>query len=51
LILSQNGGAVASYLVVGWVGDINDKDHLSPAEAENWGELGKTSKGSDIKVN
>ena len=27
-------------LVGGWVGEINNKDHLSPAEAERWAELG-----------
>ena len=28
----------------GWVGEINNKDHLSPAEAGRWAELGnKTS--------
>ena len=24
-----------------WVGKINNKDHLSPAEAERWAEIGK----------
>ena len=24
----------------GWVGEINNKDHLSPAEAGHWAELG-----------
>ena len=24
----------------GWVGEINNKDHLSPAEAGRWAELG-----------
>ena len=27
----------------GWVGKINNKDHLSPAEAGRWAELGKIS--------
>ena len=33
---SQGGGGW-------WVGKINNKDHLSPAEAEPWAELGNIS--------
>ena len=32
----------------GWVGKINNKDHLSPAEAGRWAELGNTLKHSNI---
>ena len=27
--------------VAGWVGEMKNIDHLSPAKAETWGELGK----------
>ena len=35
MVLSRGWGG-------GWVGKINNKDHLSPAEAGRWAELGNT---------
>ena len=30
--------------MVRWVGEINNKDHLSPAEAGRWAELGNQAR-------
>ena len=32
--------------LLGWVGEINNKDHLSPAEAGRWAELGNLGETS-----
>ena len=35
--------------VGGWVEEINNKDHLSPAEAGHWAELGKRFGQMELK--
>ena len=35
--------------VGGWVGKINNKDHLSPAEAGRWAELGNNKTQQNIQ--
>ena len=34
----------------GWVGEIEDKVHLSPAEAEIWAELGNMGRSKMLNI-